>query len=61
MGVSGLSDTLMMCVLLWMWMVVILLSRCGVVRKTLLHCMCLLMDQLGKSRAEKHPQLGVSP
>ena len=25
------------------------------------HCMCLLMDQLGKSRAEKHAQVGVSP
>ena len=37
-------------------MVVILLSRHGVVRKTLLHCVCFLMDQLGKSRAEKHAQ-----
>ena len=37
MGVSGaVSDATMMCVFLWMWMVVILLSRHGVKRKTVL-------------------------
>ena len=50
-----------MCVILWMWMVVILLSRHGVVRKTLLHCMCLLMDQLGKSRAESYQGRDEAP
>ena len=56
------SDTTMVCVLLWMWMVIILLSRHGVVRKTLFALYVFIDGSPRKtSRREKHAQVGISP